>query len=317
MSKVLLTGAFGNLGRYTLEELLNRGHEVTCFDLPTKSNLKHTRHYEPRARLVWGDITRYDEIYDPIKNNDVIIHLAALIPPASERNPALAERVNLQGTKNIVDAIHSQQRQPWLLFASSVSVYGRNHDSSTRRSIDDPLEASDHYTSHKIHCEEYIRAELKNWTILRLGVMPPPFRMKIEPAMYDLPLDTKIHLLPPREGATAFANSVDNLTVQQKTLLIGGNESCQTTYGDYLGRVFNSFGLSLPPPDAFTTQPYYSYWMDTTESQQLLHYQQHSLDEYCAEVEHRNRFIRPLLRPLSPLVRWWMGRQSPYLRPKE
>ncbi len=314
MSRIFLTGAFGNLGKYTLDELLRRGHEVTCFDLPTKDNTKRARQYDRRVHLVWGDITSYDPLKDAIKNSDVVIHLAALIPPASERNSELAERVNVQGTKNIVDAIQIQRHRPQLLFASSVSVYGRNQDPSTRRTIDDSLHASDHYTSHKIRCEEYIRAELNDWSILRLGVIPPPLQFKIDLAMYDLPLDTRIHFLHPRDGATAFANSVDNQTIQQKTQLIGGNDSCQTTYGLYLGRIFHSLGLSLPPAEAFTTQSYYSYWMDTRESQQLLHYQQHSFEEYCAEVEHQNRFIRPLLRPLSPVVRWWMKRKSPYLR---
>ena len=314
MSRILLTGAFGNIGKYTLEELLRHDHEVTCFDLPTKSNLKHARQYKQRARLVWGDISSYEEIRDPIKNNDVIIHLAALIPPVSERNPALARKVNLQGTKNIVQAIQLQRYKPQLLFASSVSVYGRNQDPLTRRTIEDSLEASDYYTSHKIHCENYIKSRLQNWSIFRLGVIPPPLQFKIDPIFYDLPLDTRIHLLPQRDGATAFANSVDNLAVQQKTLLIGGNESCQTTYGDYLGQVFASLGLSPPSPKAFTTQSYYSYWMDTAEGQQLLQYQQHSFDQYCEEVEHQNKFIRPLLRPFSPLVRWWMRRQSPYLK---
>ncbi len=314
MSRILLTGAFGNLGKYTLEELLNRGHTVTCFDLSTKINLKHARQYQQRARLVWGDISSYDGIRDPIKNNDVIIHLAALIPPASEKNPTLAQKVNIQGTKNIVQAIQLQRDKPQLVFASSVSVYGRNQDPSTRRTIVDSLEASDYYTSHKIYSENYIKSRLQNWSIFRLGVIPPSLQFKIDPIFYDLPLETKIHLLPPRDGATAFANSVNNQTVQEKTLLIGGDESCQTTYDEYLGRFFGSLGLSPPSPEAFTTQPYYSYWMDTTESQQLLQYQQHSFEEYCTEIEHRNKSIRPLLRPFSPLVRWWMGKQSPYLR---
>lgn len=314
MSRILLTGAFGNLGKYTLEELLNRGHEVTCFDLPTKNNLKNARQYEPRASLVWGDITSYEEIRDPLRNNDVIIHLAALIPPTSERNPTLARKVNIKGTKNIVQAIQLQRDKPQLLFASSVSVYGRNQDPSTSRTIEDSLEASDHYTTHKIHAENYIKSRLQNWSIFRLGVIPPPLQFKIDPVFYDLPLETKIHLLPPRDGATAFANAIDNETVRQKTVLIGGDESCQTTYGEYLGRVFRSLGLSPPSPEAFTKQQYYSYWMDTTESQQLLQYQQQSFEDYCTEMEQRNRFIRPLLRPFSPLVRWWVGRQSPYLK---
>ncbi len=313
MSRILLTGAFGNLGKYTLDELLRRGHEVTCFDLPTKANRKHAYRYQEKVRLVWGDITRYDNLKDPIKNSEVVIHLAALIPPLSERNPDLAEQVNFQGTKNIVDVIQIQRQRPHLLFASSVSVYGRNQDRNSLRTINNHVDASDHYTSHKIRCEEYIKAELNNWSILRLGVIPPPLQFKIDPIFYDLPLDTKIHFLHPKDGAAAFTNSINDESIQKKTLLIGGDESCLTTYGQYLGRVFQSIGLSLPPFEAFTTEPYYSYWMDTTESQQLLQYQQHSFEEYCAELEHQNRFIRPLLRPLSPLVGWLMKRRSSYL----
>jgi len=37
---VLLTGAFGNVGLSTLEELLRQGHQVRCFDLKTRANEK-------------------------------------------------------------------------------------------------------------------------------------------------------------------------------------------------------------------------------------------------------------------------------------
>ncbi len=43
--KVLLTGAFGNVGLSTLEELSKRGHQITVFELKTKKNLK--RNYSP------------------------------------------------------------------------------------------------------------------------------------------------------------------------------------------------------------------------------------------------------------------------------
>jgi len=33
--RVLLTGAFGNVGQATLDELLAQGHQVCCFDLPS------------------------------------------------------------------------------------------------------------------------------------------------------------------------------------------------------------------------------------------------------------------------------------------
>ena len=36
--KVLLTGAFGNVGLSTLEELLKRNYDIRIFDIKTKRN---------------------------------------------------------------------------------------------------------------------------------------------------------------------------------------------------------------------------------------------------------------------------------------
>lgn len=41
--KVLLTGAFGNLGTHTLRELLAQGHTVRCFDVATEANRRQAR----------------------------------------------------------------------------------------------------------------------------------------------------------------------------------------------------------------------------------------------------------------------------------
>ena len=41
--KVLLTGAFGNVGQSALEALLAEGHTVRCFDLPNRANLRTAR----------------------------------------------------------------------------------------------------------------------------------------------------------------------------------------------------------------------------------------------------------------------------------
>jgi UDP-glucose 4-epimerase len=39
--RLLLTGAFGNIGSITLVELLKRGHQVRCFDVNTPANRRH------------------------------------------------------------------------------------------------------------------------------------------------------------------------------------------------------------------------------------------------------------------------------------
>ena len=58
--KVLLTGAFGNLGSDTLEALLAKGeHDVRCFDLKNPRNEKIMKRLSGKGsfEIVWGDIT--------------------------------------------------------------------------------------------------------------------------------------------------------------------------------------------------------------------------------------------------------------------
>ncbi|MCL4505800.1 MAG: hypothetical protein M1434_07035 [Chloroflexi bacterium] len=72
---VLLTGAFGNIGRSTLGELAGAGHRVRCFDLPTRSNLKvaevFSRRYGDQLQTVWGDLRRPDDVSAAVRDQAV------------------------------------------------------------------------------------------------------------------------------------------------------------------------------------------------------------------------------------------------------
>jgi hypothetical protein len=54
--------------------------------------------------------------------------------------------------------------------------------------------------------------------------------------------------------------------------------------------------------------------MDTTESQRLLDYQHHTLQDWLAERNETMAWQRRLTRPVSPLIRRWLVGQSPYYR---
>ena len=108
--KVLLTGPFGKIGYRVLEALLAKGHTVTCFDLDSPANRKTARDFSgpalaDRVRVIWGDITNASQVAAAVAGQDAVIHNAAIIPPLSDRNPPLAEKVNVGGTRNILDAI--------------------------------------------------------------------------------------------------------------------------------------------------------------------------------------------------------------------
>lgn len=136
--KVLLTGAFGNIGQHTLNFLVELGYEVRVFDIKTKDNIKTSKAYldvpwiERRLEVRWGDIRNVDDISNAVEGVSAIIHLAAIIPPASEKNPELARAVNVEGTHNLVNAAKNLDPLPKLIFTSSVSVYGPRPNSPPR-----------------------------------------------------------------------------------------------------------------------------------------------------------------------------------------
>ena len=78
--RVLLTGAFGNVGVSALEELLPRGHAVRCFDLRTPANERAARRYTGRIEVVWGDLRNPDDLMAAVQDRDVVLHVAFIIP---------------------------------------------------------------------------------------------------------------------------------------------------------------------------------------------------------------------------------------------
>ena len=149
MTRVLLTGAFGNLGGHTVRELLRQGYTVRAFDLPTPANRKAARAFGDRIEVIWGDIRDADAVRQAAAGQDVVLHLAAVIPPISDEKPELARQVNVDGTRNVVAACRAQPTPPRLFFASTFDLYGPTLHLDPPRRADDPIQPTDPYTHHK------------------------------------------------------------------------------------------------------------------------------------------------------------------------
>jgi D-erythronate 2-dehydrogenase len=72
-----------------------------------------------------GDITDLAEVHRAIRD-DVggVFHLAAIVSANAEEDFDLGMRVNLEGTRNVLEACRALPRPARLVFASSVAVYG-------------------------------------------------------------------------------------------------------------------------------------------------------------------------------------------------
>jgi nucleoside-diphosphate-sugar epimerase len=93
--RVLLTGPFGNIGSHTTAELIRQGHQVRAFDLRTPRTEKVAQRFGDQIEVRWGDLRKTDDVRAALENREVIIHLAAVIPPRSDEQPEMAEQVNV------------------------------------------------------------------------------------------------------------------------------------------------------------------------------------------------------------------------------
>jgi UDP-glucose 4-epimerase len=322
--KVLLTGAFGNVGQNTLKQLITRDHDVTCFDLPNSPNKKISAKLSKKLRfkMIWGDILNKNDLNKATKGIECIIHLAAIIPPLSEKNPELARRVNVEGTRNLIEATKTLPNKPRFIIASSASVHGITMHLEPPVRIDNPLNPSDNYSRAKVECEKMLRDSGLPWMILRLAAVSvekiPRKFANFKTLLFDMPLDQRIEFISSIDCGIAFANAV-TIDDVNKIFLIGGGEGCQLLERDFLKGFFDGLGLKMLPEKAFKVAKkkedwLYIDWMDTKESQEVLQFQSETFQQYVNRMKHDYRMRRLGIKIIAPLAKLALLRMSPYYK---
>jgi UDP-glucuronate 4-epimerase len=132
----LVTGGAGFIGSHVCERLLRDGHSVWAFDdlndfydpQLKRANLRDIQALALPFEFFHGDLTdaaAVAEIFSSVKF-DQVIHLAARagVRPSIEQ-PALYQRVNVEGTVNVLEAARRTGVKK-ITMASSSSVYGVN-----------------------------------------------------------------------------------------------------------------------------------------------------------------------------------------------
>ena len=158
----LVTGGAGFIGSHVCERLLRDGHSVWAFDDLNdfydpqfkRRNLREIQALAKPFEFCHGDLTdraALDELFSSVKF-DQVIHLAARagVRPSLEQ-PALYQRVNVEGTVNVLEAAR-QTGVKKITIASSSSVYGVN--AKVPFSESDPIfSAVSPYAASKLACE--------------------------------------------------------------------------------------------------------------------------------------------------------------------
>ena len=320
--KVMVTGAFGNIGSKVVDALLENGHEVRCFDLKSSKSKSIAKAYTGLVDIFWGDICDFSCIERALVNVDAVVHMAAVIPPASAKNPDMAYAVNVEGTLNLLSALQQSQTCKRIVFASSSAVHGSDESRQTELKADTPYAPEDNYSIHKVEGEKAIIASGLKWTILRVAAVPP-----LNPAnaqkgsssvLFNVPVNSRIELLHEKDAGAAFANAIDCKEAINKIMMLGGGEKngCRISGYDMVSMLMEASGVGRLPKEAFSSEhsQVHADWVDTDDSQRLLQFQKHTLQDMKSEVKKNMGVIYYLVRLFSPIVRYFLLKKSPYYK---
>jgi nucleoside-diphosphate-sugar epimerase len=128
--RVLITGGTGFIGRKLAAALLRRGalaldggaekpvERVTLFDVASGEGVPDG------AAVITGDIANRATLDRLVAEADLVWHLAAVVSANAEADFDLGYRVNLDGTRALLEALRATGRRPRLVFSSTLAVYG-------------------------------------------------------------------------------------------------------------------------------------------------------------------------------------------------
>ena len=159
---IVVFGANGFLGRYIVQELLNRNHHVTVFDNSNSILTPHTI-WDKHVNCLRGDITNEWAVYGAIDGADVVYNLAAIADIGQCINtPAEAVKINVYGNSLILGAC-AKYNVSRFVFSSSLYAHSRNGGiyASTKRASEDIIKNFHQYYG-------------VNYTILQYGTLYGP-----------------------------------------------------------------------------------------------------------------------------------------------
>jgi len=305
--KILVTGASGTVGMEVVQQLceLSGKVEVTVFDKISKNSVNFFSKKCNSINVIYGDISNKESVSKACKNKDVVIHLAAVIPPLADKIPQLAKSVNIEGTKNLIDCMEEFSPNAFIIYASSISVYGDRINNPWIK-VTDKLIASDRdeYALTKIEAEKLITNSNLRWSIFRLTAIMGINNHKASGIMFHMPLDTKMEIATPTDTARAFVKAIDHLDKLNKNIFnLGGGEKCRISYKEFLSRSFDAFGLGKVDfhEKAFAKKNFHcGYYEDGNALNEILDFRKHTIDDYFDDIR---KSIPPVQRTAATLLR--------------
>jgi nucleoside-diphosphate-sugar epimerase len=122
--RFVVTGGAGFIGSSTVDELVRRGHSVVVLDDLSSGKEENLAEVRNKITLIKGSITDIEVVRKAMHEAEYVLHLAARTSvPKSVKDPIETNKVNVDGTLNVLVAARDAKVKRFV-FAASSSAYG-------------------------------------------------------------------------------------------------------------------------------------------------------------------------------------------------
>lgn len=286
--RVFLTGSTGVMGTAGLAELFAKRDrfDITVLVRDTKKNRQKLAKYGNEIRIVWGDLTSYDDVLKATQGADYVLHVGGLVSPRADYRPKSALKVNTTAMQNIVNAVKAQPNSDSIkvVYIGSVAQTGDRREPLHWGRTGDPIFPSmyDYYAISKCRAERIlVESGLKYWVSLRQsGILYPAILKNMDPIMFHVPIRGVLEWATVEDSGRLLANVCEESVPEEfwcKFYNIGSGAEYRLTNYDFECYLLKS--INCPAPEKmfdvkwFATHNFHGqFYFDSDKLEEYLHF---------------------------------------------
>lgn len=303
---VFLTGGTGNMGWAGFQELYARKErfDIRLLARDSKKNHKMLDRYasDPAVTVIWGDLTRYEDVLAGVNGADIVLHVGGMVSPAADYFPEKTLKVNVSAAENVAKAALAQPNADDIkvVYIGSVAQYGDRNPPRHWGDVNEPQTPAkyDMYALSKIRAEQiFAESGIKHWVSLRQsGILYPGILKVVNPTAFHVPVGGVLEWATVEDSGRLLAQVCEDWVPAEfwnQAYNISSGEQYRMTNYEFETRLLKGLGLPGPEkvfrPEWFALKNFHGMWYtDADKLEDYLHFRANTpIDEYFATMKSK------------------------------
>lgn len=299
--RIFITGATGTMGWAGLQEFMKRldRFDITVLARPSDTNRKKLEPYQEKIKIVWGDLTRYEDVLEATQGADFVLHVGGMVSPAADYFPNKTRHVNQLAAENVAKAVLAQPNADdiHVCYIGSVAQTSDRNEPNHWGRTGDPICISvyDHYAISKTIAERTIvESGIKKWVCLRQsGILHPAILKNFDPIMFHVPLRGVLEWTTIEDSGRLLANLCEESVPEDfwnRFYNIGSGPEYRLSNYEFECKLLGAIHCHRPEklfePQWFVLRNFHGYWyLDSQKLEDYLHFRGNiPVDDYFKQM---------------------------------